>query len=358
MKYLLSTFIFVLFFTSLCVGQNRFFFQDGSYIDGKIHSLFGNSLTLTVKSGKRGVADKKVDLSQVTKILGRIDRSRKTLFLKKNPSIIFEEDVVLQEDEYVLTSTLTSVLFDEFISKLDIFSLDSVITYYRDGSAYHCYQNNGLKLTMTLWQERNYGKYYVAFLAVENYSGEQFLLDPKEFKAYLFNSKEIVEANVLTNEEYMKIVGRRQMWNQALVSFGEASMASNAGRSSSTTTINSNVNSGTTFNASGTYGSTYGTIDGRINSNTNSNSTITTNSVNGAAQYAASQQAAQNASNFSEGQENQKQSLNRGYLKINTVFNEESVIGQFNIAFMEADELLVLIPIQGLIYGFKWSLKE
>lgn len=358
MKYFLNTLILVLLFTSFCVGQNRFFLNDGSYIDGKIYSLFDNSLSLSIKLENGGIGRKKVDLNQVTRVLGSIDKSRKSSFSKKNPSIIFEEDAVFEAEKYESASTLGTISFDEFMSKIDMFPVEEVVTYYRDGSAYHYYENGGIKLTMTLWQEKNYGKYYVAFLAVENFSGDQFVVDPKEFKAYLFNSKEVLEANVLSHEEYMKVVGRRQMWNQALVAFGEASMANNAGRSSSTTTINSNANSGTNFNATGTYGSTYGTVDGRIKTNTNSNSTITTNSYNGAAQYAARQQAAQNTANYQEGQENQKQSLNRGYLKINTVFNEESVIGQFNIAFKEADELFILIPINGLNYGFKWSLKE
>lgn len=165
-----------------------------------------------------------------------------------------------------------------------------------------------------------------------------------------------MSVKVFTYEEYSQIVNRRLNWNHALVAFDEASMANNAGYSTLSSNISTSSNSFTNFDASGNVGTTYGNVYGNVNTLSNSNTQINTKLYNGSAHYNAMQHASRNTAGYRENQTRQKESLNEGYFKINTVFGNERVFGQFNIDCKEATELFIIVPINGLSFGFRYKL--
>jgi hypothetical protein len=52
-----------------------------------------------------------------------------------------------------------------------------------------------------------------------------------------------------------------------------------------------------------------------------------------------------------------KKKLNQGYLKKNTIFNEQEIFGVVNIKYDKAETIYIRIPINGMTYSFSWNLK-
>ena len=47
--------------------------------------------------------------------------------------------------------------------------------------------------------------------------------------------------------------------------------------------------------------------------------------------------------------------MNEGYLKLNTINNEERIVGQINIIYQNADKIRITIPVNGNNYDFWWG---
>lgn len=228
-------------------------------------------------------------------------------------------------------------------------------SFYRDGQTYQYYVYRGISITMTLSAGRNYGKYFIAYVAIENLSGKSFNFNPNYITAAFENNGKTENGEVLSSNEYLRIVNNRQAWNSALVAFGESSAANQAGYSSSSTTSNTSYYSNSYGSASGYYGNTYGNVYGSASTYGNATTRSNTQSYNGAANYAAHQNAQQNINNFQSQQYQIRQVLNDGYLKLNTINNEQRLIGQINIKYKTAKRIKITIPVNGENYDFWWS---
>jgi len=78
-------------------------------------------------------------------------------------------------------------------------------------------------------------------------------------------------------------------------------------------------------------------------------------SYNSAENTMVNQNAQNNINNLKNEQYQIKNELNSGYLKLNTIFNEERIYGQVNIVFKQANKIKVTIPINGVGYDFLWD---
>ncbi|MGD9494278.1 MAG: hypothetical protein AB7V36_13090 [Bacteroidales bacterium] len=188
-------------------------------------------------------------------------------------------------------------------------------TIFVEGREIKFYKHNNIILAVNAEISKQYGKYYTVSLYLANYGDDQFLFDPLEISVELKRSNELYPLEVIPCEEYMKKVSNRQAWNAALVSWYEASMASNAGYS--TTAYNNNTSGYVISRNGGVYG------------------TVSTSGVaasyNGADAYHAQQVARQNATEFNAAQNEIRQAINEEYLKKNTIFGQTSISGVFNI---------------------------
>jgi hypothetical protein len=227
--------------------------------------------------------------------------------------------------------------------------------YYKDGRAFQYYLHNGISITMHLYTEKTYGKYYVAYIAVENLTGHSFNFNPDEIRVTLVNNDKIEDGQILSYYDYMKKVNRRQAWQAALMAWGESSSASNAGYSYSRTTSSASGYVNSYGNASGYYGDTYGSVSGSSSTYGTVSGTSTTVTYDGAQNYAAQQVARQNIAAYQYRQYQIRQEINDEYLKLNTIDNEQRLKGQVNINFKKAAKVRVTVPVDGVNYDFWWN---
>lgn len=228
-------------------------------------------------------------------------------------------------------------------------------TFYKDGNMYQYYIYGGISVTIHLSIEKNYGKYYVAYIAVENLTGKAFNFNPDNIKVTLIKNSEESIGEVLSNDEYMQKVDNRQATAAALVAFGEFSSANQAGHSSTTTTSTTSGYSNSYGNASGYYGKNQINISGSSSTHETETTKSNTKTYDGAINYAAKQNAQQNINDFQNEQYQIRNVLNQGYLKLNTIENEERIVGQINIKYKDSDKIKISIPINGANYDFWWD---
>lgn len=224
--------------------------------------------------------------------------------------------------------------------------------YYKDGYTIQYYVCNGISVSMCATVVENYGKYYIAHISIENLTGKSFNFNPDEITAVYENRGKKKSVEALSYNEYMKKVSNRQAWQAFAVAYGQTYAANQAGYSSSTTTTSGYSNS--YGNASGYYGNTPVSVSGTVQ--TTNNSTSTSRSYNGAANYAAQQNAQQNVSNFQGRQYSIKSELQEGYLKLNTIENEQRINGCVNFKYEKAESISITVSVNGEDYVFLWAM--
>ncbi len=201
---------------------------------------------------------------------------------------------------------------------------------YQDGQPVQFYLVDGLSVAVKLSTKQLYGNYYEAYITIENGSSPEFDFDPSYITASIEKGGEVESAEVLTYDEYMKKVKRRQGWAAGFSAFAEVAAATSAGYSSTTTSVYAH-------NSSGKSASVH----------------ATSTSYDGAAAYAASQNAANNIGQLANQQFDIKKTISEGYLKRNTVFQNSRVVGFINIKYSDADHMLLNVPVNGKVYHFE-----
>ena len=201
---------------------------------------------------------------------------------------------------------------------------------YQDGQVVQFYNIEGMSVAAKISTTQLYGNYYQAYITIENGTQPQFDFDPTTITASLGYQGVYTEAEVLSYDDYMKKVNRRQAWATAFSAFAEAAAATSAGYSSTKT-------------------------DAYITTSTGKSAYVqaTTTSYNGAAQYAATQNAVNNVNNLVNQQYNIKQTISEGYLKMNTVFPNTRIVGFVNIKKEDADHIILNVPVNGKVYHFE-----
>ncbi len=210
-------------------------------------------------------------------------------------------------------------------------------TCYFDGKQCSFYLKNGVLLSMTNEQVKDYGKWFQVSLLVVNNTMEPFDIDPSKIRAELINAETLEKRRlaVYSSDKFIKKVKNSQNWKQFFMGLGEGLAAANAGYSTSVTQSN------TTYS---------GALLG------NSSTTSTTVSYNGAAAYQAhiiaNNRIANNECSFLE----ERAIKEEGYLKRTTVFPGETISGYFNVMQEKGSILNVIVDINGAKYTFGWLL--
>jgi hypothetical protein len=226
--------------------------------------------------------------------------------------------------------------------------------YYKDGKQVYYYKYKGITMVVLLTYDNNYGKYYQANIIIKNNSGKDLHFYPEKISATLQKKEKKFDGYVLSYNEYMKKVRRRQSWNNFAVAFSESMAASGAGYSSSTTTSSSSSYSNSSGYASGFVGNTYGSVYGSSSTYGSTYGTSYSQSYDGAAAYAAQQNANRNTANYQNQQYKIKKTLSEGYLRLNTIPDETEYIGYINIKYKKVDHLQIDIPFFETNFTFVW----
>lgn len=247
-------------------------------------------------------------------------------------------------------------------------------TEYNDGVAMPYYNKNGILIGMTNTNVKDYGKYHQINIVIANNSMFPVDIDPGKIKVTIVdkNGKEQM-AQVLTADEYMKKVKRRQNVFMAFNAIGESLSASQAGYSKSTTETSYSGKSSTSATASarstgtasvhgsdgyahGNYSSSaYGSYSG--SSSYSGQSTSTTTTYDGAAAYQAQLIASDRIASYNNAMLSEREMKNQDYLKRTTVYPGETISGYINIARKKGGtSMTIKVEINGATYTFPWNI--
>ncbi|MDI9359161.1 MAG: hypothetical protein QM528_09445 [Phycisphaerales bacterium] len=231
-------------------------------------------------------------------------------------------------------------------------------TYYKDGNTIHYYKYKGINISATLVSNNDYGKYYQIDLSIKNLSGDNVDLNPNLAHAYMIKGKDTVEQHILTDDEYIRKVNRKQFWNAFGNSLNESFAASNAGYSSSTSssasTTHTNVAESSSGYATNGRNAVYGSENSNSSINQQSYGSSYTENYDGTAAYYAQQNANRNIAAYNQHLYSIKQTLANSYIKLNTISNESEYLGYMNISYKKMNQLIVDIPLLDTDFYFAW----
>ena len=228
-------------------------------------------------------------------------------------------------------------------------------SYLKEGKEIQYFAYDGLIVSMYLSKSDLYGDYYAAFISVTNYSKRRFDFYPENITVSCKLYGKRFDLPILSCDEYVKIVRKKQAWNSFFVELGESLAASNAGHSSSYTNNHSSGNIQSYGRLSGYLGNMYGSVSSNVRSYNNFETNSTTNYYDASANYYASQNASRNIAEFNSVQNNELELINQTYLKANTIFNNQRISGNILIKFKEAETISVTILIKNEKYVFQWG---
>ena len=228
---------------------------------------------------------------------------------------------------------------------------------YIDGKPFLSFIDEEIEISMNLSKERQYGKYYIADIGIYNNTNQSINLNPKEIYATITKKGKTKEAEVLSHSEYMKKVKTKQTWKAIGKSMSEHSNASEAGKTTTNTTSSSygSYSGSSKTNYSDNYGGNIGSSrsTGSISGSSRTNSSSTT--TDGTAQYMAKQNAERKVQDFTNEQGKISNMLNQGYLKRHTLKSQDYIRGNINIKYRRADEIEIVVPVNGRDYIFIWD---
>ncbi len=231
------------------------------------------------------------------------------------------------------------------------------IMYIKNNVLIQTIKAKDIAITMYVQGIKQYGKYYMVNMDIQNFSGKSILfsLDNVSATGYVVKDgqiKKTIPLEVLSSAQYDKKVANRQAWNNFWVALGEGMAASQAGYSSSTTTYNGSSNTSVYANAYAYSGNTYGYANAYGNAYTTTYGKSHTTYYNGAAAYAAQQNANANVRRYASEQYQVREQLNEGYVKTNTLRNQVEYSGFFNIKYKKIDHINVTFRIGGIEFPF------
>lgn len=228
---------------------------------------------------------------------------------------------------------------------------------FKNGKINYYYKHKGLAISFELFVDKNYGNYYQAWFNIQNFTGSSILVNPSLILASTIKNELTKELEILSYEDYIKKVNRNQNWQSFAVAFSNGLAASSAGYSTSTTTTSVYGTNKTYESASGYVGNTYGSFYGNSTSYSTAYGRSTTQSYNGAAAYAAQQNANAQTEKFVNDQYVIKNKISEGYLKTNSLANQNELVGFINIKYVKTDNFKIMFPLNGETYTFeqKWN---
>jgi hypothetical protein len=208
---------------------------------------------------------------------------------------------------------------------------------YKDGKIYQYYIRDGISVTVHLSVVDNNNKYYIAYVAIENLTGNPFNFDPNEIRAVLMKNETVIYGKVMSSSESLKSINNRLSMKATLSAFGESNDLNQEAYVSSSSKP-------TSAEISNSYGSTPLYYK-------NANASSRHPNKNKSYDEAVNDAVERNIRNSYQ----IKNVLNQGYLKPTTINHEERLVGQLNISYKSADIIQITIPVNGESYDFRWN---
>ena len=240
----------------------------------------------------------------------------------------------------------------QFISLLESTPVKEKGSFYKDGNIVKYYVHKGFTIALSLQKDNLYGRYYTAYISIENHSEYRRDFNPNKISAK-FNEDNNMFRSFLSYDTYMQIVKKKQRTKSFFYALGESVGALNSGYSKS-------------VNTSDAYGNTnsisyFGNANGYLTSNVRTYTNIKTSSVSynydATANYFARQNAKQNIAEYNKMQYEIRKNINQEYLKINTVFSNERINGYVKIPYTKQEKnskISVKIPFNNSSYIFEF----
>jgi len=265
-------------------------------------------------------------------------------------------------DYYVLSNKdglCSRVSFDDDQPIHDSPTMNERQFEYIDGEEWPYYSKNGVVIGMTNKEVRDYGRYYQITIIIANNSMFPIEFEPEKITASLVKKKgKTLAMNVLSADEYMEKVERKQEWAMALNGLAEGLAAAGAGYTSSTTNSSYSGYSSSYGNASayGSGGYAYGSYSG--SSSYYGHSSSTTTSYNAAAAYQAQVIASNRIAAYDDALLSERAMKDAGYLRRTTIYPGESISGYINIERKKGISMTVDVDISGAVYTFPWTISD
>lgn len=259
------------------------------------------------------------------------------------------------------------VNIDEFIED---YPLKEYGQYYVNGTVVSYVKYKGIIVNSFANFLDQYGKYVCVNISIQNFRDRSILFNPanlsaigyrhpkkkkkvsksadledpiyvessvrrsKDFKDDYDTSITIpFDVELLSYEEYDLIVRKKQKWESFWTALGEGVAAANAGYSSSSTTYYGSSSTNANAHAYGNVGGIYGYANAYDSSYTTAYGQSHTTNYNGLAQYLANQQARANIAELQYSQNQIRQQIGDGYVKMHTIPAETEYSGFFNVKY-------------------------
>ncbi len=288
------------------------------------------------------------------------------------------------------TDSVPFVNVDDFIAD---YPLKEYGQYYVNGTVVSYVKFNGIIVNSVANFLDQYGKYVCVNISVQNFRDRSILFNPENLSAIGYrhpkkkkqkvkltsddmddpiyaersvrrNKKDDpseydetvtipFEVELLSYEEYDRIVRKKQQWQSFWAALGEGLAAAGAGYSSSSTSYYGSSHTNANAHAYGNVGGVYGYANAYGSSYTTAYGQSHTTNYNGLAQYAANQQARANMAELSYSQNQIRQQIGDGYVKMHTIPAETEYSGFFNVKYNKKMQgLTYTIVIDGEPYTF------
>ncbi len=249
-------------------------------------------------------------------------------------------------------------------------------SYYVNDGIVQYYKSNGLTVQARIAYRKDYGKFYAVAVDIQNLSGKSILFGRDNVSAYAaaistekskkkrYKTMEysqnggpvdaIIPENlyVYSADEYDKKIARSQSISEIFMGIAAGLSTASAGYSTSTTTVSGTSDQYTSSKAYAWGTNGYGFAVGHSNSHGAFYGTSRTDTYNSSEAYWEKRQVYQDLANYSAQNYQIRQSLTDGYLKKNTIKNEQDYTGFCNIEHIKADIIIVRLTVAGEIFDF------
>lgn len=228
--------------------------------------------------------------------------------------------------------------------------------FYNEGYPVLKYTYKGILLAVKLLKKNEYGVYYQPQIIVQNYTNNDFLLDPSKVYAQYHYSGKYYNAKIYTDKEFSVLVKKKMSSDRFWQGLAEGIASVGAGFSFASGSSNTYI---TAAGKSMNYGFFGNNLYGNANVNTMSaeiQNTTSAKSYNGMNTFLASQYAKQNMLNLKAQQVDKLNALQGGYIKLNSIFPNSEYTGYTNILYSkEADSFLMKIELNNEEFFFEWD---
>lgn len=213
-------------------------------------------------------------------------------------------------------------------------AVSEMLVDYHEGNKWSHYSKNGVTVALNTTTIRDYGKYHVLNITIDNNSLVPIEFEPSmNITAESVNSKKGVTTplKVFSCEDFLAKYDRRTAWGAAFLGLSEALTLVDAGVSESkSVTVNSKGEK------SVTYTRTYDPFDHFLE------------------WHIANMEMREYEDDVINGREVRRV----GYIKRTTIYPGESISGYAYVQRVKGNQITINIDIEGAIYTYTWNYKK